>query len=186
MSRYFFLFLKSFSGRPDTQWIVPSAHELTLRVMKCPAGHDGGIWLPRLRARPLPGGHRYSHVPKRRNDRTHARDRGHYGNRHSPLLKPKPELRFEEETLTGAAWLPSLVPWKDDPMGETAARFLPWPGGGGHGGTIRNRSFTILHAKRPLRMEEEEQANIGDLPLGAKRSHEPSDDDGAPLVSFLA
>ena len=35
-------------------------------------------------------------------------------------------------------------------------------------------------------MEEEEQANIGDLPLGAKRSHEPSDDDGAPLVSFLA
>ena len=71
-------------------------------------------------------------------------------------------------------------------MGETAARFLPWPGGGGHGGTIRNRSFTILHAKRPLRMEEEEQANIGDLPLGAKRSHEPSDDDGAPLVSFLA
>ena len=50
-------------------------------------------------------------------------------------------------------------------MGETAARFPRWPGGGGHGGTIRNRSFTILHAKRPLRMEEEEQANIEALPL---------------------
>ena len=56
----------------------------------------------------------------------------------------------------------------------------------GSRGTFRYRSFTILRAKRPLRTEEEEQANTGALPLGAKRSHEPGDDDGAPFVTFHA
>ena len=66
-------------------------------------------------------------------------------------------------------------------MGETAVRFLPWPGGGAvhaptasrrvpsrgmsRGTTFLNNSSAFVRAKRLLRPEEEEQANIEALPL---------------------